>query len=269
MDLFYIRFAYFGRCFGPRRNHLPPVRWPIFRFMLLNDNWCVTGRVTYVFLNVFSKCLYLLHVFVSLQDIKFNDKYTSPWWRNQHYLCYWTFVREIHRSPVNSPHKGQWRGALMFSLIYTWTKGWVNNLDDGDVRRHCAHCDITAMLNVPVRSTAQWLSHVRSCWTGFGQTGDTNMIEIFRHLKMIILSFKNKHGGITMLTLSLKINRTEWLRSDPVAGRSNYCFSSWIKSYGLFLKIYIQVCRLPSYSWLIANPCDLLPKCSRIATQDC
>ena len=31
---------------------------------------------------------------------------------------YWPFVRGIHRSPVNSPHKGQWRGALMFSLIY-------------------------------------------------------------------------------------------------------------------------------------------------------
>ena len=27
------------------------------------------------------------------------------------------FVRWIHRPPVNSPHKGQWRGALMFSLI--------------------------------------------------------------------------------------------------------------------------------------------------------
>ena len=26
----------------------------------------------------------------------------------------------IHRSPVNSPHKGQWRGALMFSLICVW-----------------------------------------------------------------------------------------------------------------------------------------------------
>ena len=24
------------------------------------------------------------------------------------------FVRGIHRSPMNSPHKGQWRGALMF-----------------------------------------------------------------------------------------------------------------------------------------------------------
>ena len=31
---------------------------------------------------------------------------------------YWPFVRGIHRLPVNSPHKGQWRGALMFTLIY-------------------------------------------------------------------------------------------------------------------------------------------------------
>ena len=30
------------------------------------------------------------------------------------------FVRGIHRWPVNSPHKGQWRGALVFSLIYAW-----------------------------------------------------------------------------------------------------------------------------------------------------
>ena len=36
-------------------------------------------------------------------------------WR--HFPCYWPFVRGIHRSPVNSPHKGQWRGVLMFSLI--------------------------------------------------------------------------------------------------------------------------------------------------------
>ena len=35
---------------------------------------------------------------------------------------YWPFVRGIHRSPVNSPHKGQWRGALMFSLICALNK---------------------------------------------------------------------------------------------------------------------------------------------------
>ena len=37
------------------------------------------------------------------------------------------FVRGIHWSPVNSPHNGQSRGALMFSLICAWIIGWVNN----------------------------------------------------------------------------------------------------------------------------------------------
>ena len=31
---------------------------------------------------------------------------------------HWPFVRGIHRSPVNFPHKGQWRGALMFSECF-------------------------------------------------------------------------------------------------------------------------------------------------------
>ena len=34
----------------------------------------------------------------------------------KHFPRHWPFVRGIHRSP-NSPHKGQWRGTLMFSLI--------------------------------------------------------------------------------------------------------------------------------------------------------
>ena len=40
----------------------------------------------------------------------------------KHFPRYWPFVRGIHRSPVNSPHKGQWRGALMFSLICALNK---------------------------------------------------------------------------------------------------------------------------------------------------
>ena len=51
----------------------------------------------------------------------------------------------IHRSQVNSPHKGQWRGALMFSLICAWISGWVNNREAGDLRRHRAHCDVILM----------------------------------------------------------------------------------------------------------------------------
>ena len=61
------------------------------------------------------------------------------------YLRYWPFVRGIHRSPLNSPHKGQWRGALMFSLICAWINDWVNSCEAGDLRRHCAHYDVTVM----------------------------------------------------------------------------------------------------------------------------
>ena len=64
----------------------------------------------------------------------------------KHFPRYWPFVRGIHRSPVNSPHKGQWRGALMFSLICVWIKGWVNNREAGDLRRHRGHYDVSVML---------------------------------------------------------------------------------------------------------------------------
>ena len=49
----------------------------------------------------------------------------------KHFPCYWPIVRGIHRSPVNSPHKGQCHGALMFSMICAWTNSWVNNQDVG------------------------------------------------------------------------------------------------------------------------------------------
>ena len=64
-------------------------------------------------------------------------------WR--HFPRYWPFVREIHRPPVNFPHNGQLRGALMFSLIYAWTNGWVKSREAGDWRRHRDHYDVTVM----------------------------------------------------------------------------------------------------------------------------
>ena len=54
----------------------------------------------------------------------------------KHFPRYWPFVRGIHRSPMNSPHKDQWHWPLIFSLICAWTNGWVNNRDAGDLRRH-------------------------------------------------------------------------------------------------------------------------------------
>ena len=58
---------------------------------------------------------------------------------------YWPFVRRIHRSPVNSTHKGQWCGALMFSLICVWINDWVYNRVAGHLRRYRAHYDVIVM----------------------------------------------------------------------------------------------------------------------------
>ena len=47
-------------------------------------------------------------------------------------------------SPVNSPYKGQLRGALMIILICAWIYSWVNNRDAGDLtpsRSLWSHCN--------------------------------------------------------------------------------------------------------------------------------
>ena len=75
-----------------------------------------------------------------------------PWWRHQMetFSALLAFCAENSPVPVNSPHKGQWRGALMFSLICTWINNWVNNAEAGDLRRHRAHCDVSVMHRVCV-----------------------------------------------------------------------------------------------------------------------
>ena len=67
------------------------------------------------------------------------ERVAKAWWRYQwkHFPRYWSFVRGIHWSPVNSPHIGRWRGAWLFSLICAWTYGW----DAGDLKRHRTHYD--------------------------------------------------------------------------------------------------------------------------------
>ena len=68
----------------------------------------------------------------------------------KHLPRYWPFVRRIHRSPVNYPYKGQWRGALVFSLICSWIHGWVNNREAGDLRRHRAQYNVIVMYTIRV-----------------------------------------------------------------------------------------------------------------------
>ena len=77
-------------------------------------------------------------------------------WKN--FPRHWPFVRGIHRSLVNSLHKGQWSGALMFSLIYVWINDWVNNHKAGDLRRYHAHFDVIVMVQNDGSVNTLWLT---------------------------------------------------------------------------------------------------------------
>ena len=99
--------------------------------------------------------------FVSTAPIKIHGIRSQPIGhshdviKSKNFPRYWPFVRGIHRSPVNSPHRGQWGGALIFSFIYVWINGWVNTGETGDLRRHPAHYDITVM--VKLQSSVIWM----------------------------------------------------------------------------------------------------------------
>ena len=91
--------------------------------------------------------IYYIHISIttttSCKETDFGKNSGVIKWK--HLPRYWPFVRWIHRPPLDSPHKGQWRGALMFSLIFAWTNGWAKSRDAGDLRRHPAHYDVFVM----------------------------------------------------------------------------------------------------------------------------
>ena len=62
--------------------------------------------------------------------------------------------------PGEFSHKGQWRGALMFSLICVWINDWVNNREAGDLRRYLAHHDVTVMWRAVIGTCRTELSQV-------------------------------------------------------------------------------------------------------------
>ena len=75
----------------------------------------------------------------------------------KHYPHYWPLVRGVRRLSVISPHKGQWRGALMFSWICIWINGWINNREADDLRRYRAHYYVTVMcFFLPSHYMDQW-----------------------------------------------------------------------------------------------------------------
>ena len=110
----------------------------------------------------------------SVKAVKHDDVIK---WR--HFRCCWPFVRWFHLSPVNSPRKGQWRGAFVFSSICTWTNNWANSGDATDLRPYRVHYDVTVMISqdVHIDHNTLVLKLTQICATLF--TGKYSRIEAF------------------------------------------------------------------------------------------
>ena len=119
--------------------------------------WNLQKCDSWLSMNIISLINNVMRQYCWLMIFKSNHDEVIKW---KHFPCYWPFVRGIHRSPVNSLHKGQWRGALIFSLICVWINGWVNNHEAGDLRRYGAHYDVTVMFQFLLEHICSYfLSH--------------------------------------------------------------------------------------------------------------
>ena len=92
------------------------------------------------------------------KNVFMDDKYHDDVIKWKYFPRYWPFVWGIHRSPVNYPHKGQWRGALMFTLICARRNGWVYNREAGDLRRYRLHYDVIVMTKELFVNGCEWIS---------------------------------------------------------------------------------------------------------------
>ena len=125
----------------------------------------------------------------------------------KHFPRYWPFLQVIHR---NIPHKGQWRGALMFSLICTWINGSLSNRKAGDLRRHRAHYDVSVL---------KW--PVMKCFFSAKSAQNMSQLSIEVALSLDILSAQ----CLTNTPLSKGVYRHPWL--DHMLKRKCYCFRNF------------------------------------------
>ena len=123
--------------------------------------------------------------------------------------------------PVNSPHKGQWRGALMFSLICARIKVWVNNGEASNLRRNRAHYDVTVM--------SEWMAMgipLKTDWTKIVKALDISLHKIV--LVGVSRCFGAYGQNATMpLTLTALFLTLSQVICQGLSGRSqknNYCF---------------------------------------------
>ena len=99
------------------------------------------------------KCIDILFLLSALHGtyggLDPGGRFCRSWWRHQME----TFSVLLAICAGNSPVTGEFpaprpvtRNFVMFSLIWAWMDGWINNREAGDLRRHCTHYHVTVMI---------------------------------------------------------------------------------------------------------------------------
>ena len=124
-------------------------------------------------------------------------------WR--HSPCYWSFVWGIHRSPVDSPHKGQWGRALMF-FICSWINSWVNNREAGNLRCHGGHYDVIVIRSINWWQRSYITSYMRYIHCSFSKFATYN------HLGLLSFGIADGNARCNMVIFFNEMNTLNKLK---------------------------------------------------------
>ena len=192
----YLHYLHISWCYVIKKNNMPfhtiiPIENPkhhlIPRFHFNQTNLCFV----FILQNYqIDSAILLWNKSIHYVVICFEGKSKCiltfmPW---KHFPRYCPVVRGIHWSHMDSPHKGQRRGALRFSLICTWTNNWENNRYIGDLTSYHAHFDVTVMSFLGVKPLSK---------STFRAATDENFIEMtkfpFQWSTNLDVPFTNMH----------------------------------------------------------------------------
>ena len=110
------------------------IKW-FLSHLYLNEELPTTLLFTNIFFDGLAKLCTHGYIYDELDIISHDD--VIKW---KHFPHYWPFVWGIHRSTVNSPHKGQWCEALMHALNKRLSKqlgGWWFEMPWRLLLHHC------------------------------------------------------------------------------------------------------------------------------------
>ena len=193
----------------------------------------------------------------------------------KHFLHYWPFVQGIHRSAVNSPHKGQWRWALNFFFWSApWINGWANNHKVGDLRRHRARYDINVMfvigvcwhhrLSVTITTTCGVPSEDIMTTLGFRQIWSTQTTSSFeRWSKLLPGGYEYSPYKPGPPGLGEEYRDDSWLYSSGLGEYTcNKEVSSWLlvcQCGNTYTRKPIRIFKTVLCSWLCSASQELCP----------